>query len=136
MTAARDYTISELASEFDVTTRAIRFYEEKGLLQPRRDGQTRRYDKADRVRLKLILRGKRLGLSLQESKDIITMYEPSGNNVAQIQKLLEKIRAKRAELLRQRQDLELMIHELEDAEQRLGAELDALPRRTTETEAT
>ncbi|WP_156504026.1 MerR family DNA-binding transcriptional regulator, partial [Oleiphilus sp. HI0066] len=70
------YSISELSHEFDITTRTMRFYESEGLLSPKRDGQTRIYAEADRVRLKLILRGKRLGLSLAESKELIDMYKP------------------------------------------------------------
>jgi DNA-binding transcriptional MerR regulator len=76
----RSYSITELATDFDITTRTIRFYEEKGLLNPQRKGQTRIYSAADRIKLKLILRGKRLGLSLEESKDIIEMYQPEHDN--------------------------------------------------------
>ena len=76
----KTYTISELAGEFGVTTRTIRFYEEKGLISPTRAGQKRLYTPADRVRIKLILRGKRIGMTLQECVDFIDMYDPEHNN--------------------------------------------------------
>ncbi|MBT3425869.1 MAG: MerR family DNA-binding transcriptional regulator, partial [Gammaproteobacteria bacterium] len=74
---ATTYSISELSNEFRITPRTLRFYEEKGLLNPTRNGQTRVYNGSDRVRLELILRGKRLGFSLEESCDIINMYDPA-----------------------------------------------------------
>jgi len=110
------YSIGDLASEFDVTTRTIRFYEEKGLLAPRRDGTRRIYSPADRTRLRLILRGKRLGLSLDESAEIIGMYGTPGNNRRQLQRLIEKIREKRADLQQQQRDLETTLNELANAE--------------------
>lgn len=126
------YSISDLASEFDVTTRTIRFYEEKGLLSPRREGHARLFDKADRVRLKLILRGKRLGLSLEDSREIIAMYEPRGSNRAQLQRLIEKIQDKRRDLQRQHDDLNLMLADLAGAEERLQQELaDMSPTKET-----
>ena len=76
----KSYSISELSQEFDVTTRTLRFYEEKGLLAPTRKGQSRIYAARDRARLKLILRGKRLGLTLEESRDIILMYDSTSTN--------------------------------------------------------
>ena len=109
------YSISDLASEFDVTTRTIRFYEEKGLLNPRREGTRRIYTPADRTRLRLILRGKRLGLSLDESAEIIGMYGTPGNNRRQLQVLIEKIQEKRAALQRQQKDLQAMLEELQEA---------------------
>lgn len=115
---SRRYSISELAEEFGITTRAIRFYEEKGLLQPGRNGQSRIYNAADRVKLILILRGKRLGLSLEESRGIIEMYAPDQDNSRQMQKLIDKIREKREQLKAQLDDLNTMMRELEDAETR------------------
>ena len=94
---ARKYSIRELATEFDVTTRTIRFYEEKGLLNPQREGTRRIYSPADRTKLRLILRGKRLGLSLDESAEIILMYGTPGNNRMQLEKLVSKIQEKRVE---------------------------------------
>ena len=106
------YSISDLAREFDVTTRTIRFYEEKGFLSPRRQGQTRIFSPADRVRLKLVLRGKRLGFSLEESRDIINMYEPESANTRQLETLLGRIREKQALLTRQKKEIDVMLGEL------------------------
>lgn len=114
----KSFSISELAKEFGITTRAIRFYEEKGLLQPERNGQARIYSAADHVKLILILRGKRLGLSLEESRDIIEMYAPDQDNSHQLQKLIDKIRDKREQLKEQLNDLKTMMQELEEAEAR------------------
>ena len=118
------YTISELAEEFAVTTRTIRFYEEKNLLTPARSGNSRIYTAADRIKLKLILRGKRLGFTLEESREIIAMYDPARGNVDQLQKLAAGIRAKRLQLEHQLGDLESMIQDLREAEDKC---LDALP---------
>ena len=112
---ARTYSISELSAEFGVTTRTIRFYEEKGLLKPAREGTRRVYSPADRTKLRLILRGKRLGLSLEESADIILMYGSPGSNRKQLERLLERIEERRRELERQRSDLELTLRDLEQA---------------------
>lgn len=117
------YSISELAREFDITTRAIRFYEDKGLLTPARRGQTRVYSPEDRVRLKLILRGKRLGFSLDESRAIIDMYDPAHGNVDQLQRLLEHIEQKRAQLQQQLRDIHSLMSELDEAEARTRAAL-------------
>ncbi len=114
----QDYSIRELAEEFKVTTRTLRFYEEKGLLKPTRIGQTRVYSAADRTRLKLILRGKRLGLSLDESAEIILMYDPIGSNSKQILTLIDKIQDQRLQLEQQKKDLELTLLDLEAAEER------------------
>lgn len=119
------YSISDLADEFDVTTRTIRFYEEKRLLNPAREGTRRVYSPADRTKLRLILRGKRLGLSLNESADIILMYGSEGSNRRQLETLIAKIQEKRAELKRQQADLKAMLRELADAENKCKAALDA-----------
>jgi DNA-binding transcriptional MerR regulator len=111
-------TISELASEFGITTRALRFYEEKGLLSPQRQGQKRLFSAADRVRLDLILRGKRIGLTLEESRDIIEMYEPGQNNSEQLNLLLGKVNQRRTLLQTQLQDIQHMLSELDDVQQR------------------
>jgi DNA-binding transcriptional MerR regulator len=111
-----NYSISDLASEFNVTTRTIRFYEEKGLLDPRREGTRRIYSPADRTKLRLILRGKRLGFSLVESAEIILMYGTPGNNRRQLERLIAKIHEKRVELKRQQSDLKSMLKDLADAE--------------------
>jgi DNA-binding transcriptional MerR regulator len=117
------YSIGNLADEFDVTTRTIRFYEEKGLLNPRRERTRRIYTPADRTKLRLILRGKRLGLSLDESAEIIMMYGTPGNNRRQLEKLIATIQEKRADLKRQQSDLRAMLKELTVAEDKCRAAL-------------
>ncbi len=118
MNSATVYSISELAKEFDITTRTIRFYEDKGLLNPSREGQRRIYSGADRVRLKLILRGRRLGFSIDESKELIELYRPEHNNKEQMQKYLAKIREKQSALAMQLNDIKIIQQELQDAEAR------------------
>ena len=128
------FSISELATEFDITTRAIRFYEEKALLAPQRSGSNRIYSVADRVKLRLILRGKRLGLTLAESRDIIGMYDPAHGNVEQLTKLINRFRDKRRQLEEQLDDLQTMMLDLHDAEQRcLQALAEAEPQGKTES---
>ncbi len=110
------YNISELSREFDVTTRSIRYYEDIGLLSPQRQGQTRIYDSTDRTRLKLILRGKRLGLSLKESREIINMYQPGKNNSRQLKKTIEAINIQKEKLNQQLDDISKLMHDLDLAE--------------------
>lgn len=117
----RTYGISELAREMEVTTRTIRFYEEQGLLAPQRRGQERIYSLRDGVTLKLILRGKRIGFSLIECKELIGMYDPACGNLKQLNSLLEKIAARRQKLGQQMLDIQLMQLELNTAEQRCQA---------------
>ena len=124
------YSISDLASEFDVTTRTIRFYEEKGLLVPRREGTRRIYSPADRTKLRLILRGKRLGFSLDESAEIVLMYGSTGNNRRQLEKLISGIREKQAGLRQQQEDLAVMLADLQDAEKKCLGALDELNRKS------
>ena len=112
--SGQTYTISELAREFGVTTRTIRFYEEKGLVHPHREGQKRLYSPADRVRIKLILRGKRIGMTLQESADVIDMYDPHNNNSAQLHTLLNTVEERRAALERQKKDIDDLLGSLEE----------------------
>lgn len=115
----RTYSIGELARMFEVTPRTIRFYEQEGLLAPQRRGQTRIYREKDRVRLKLTLRGKRLGFSLAEIREVVEMYDamPDGN-ARQLKRLLEILADKRANLERQLEDIRLMQRELDDVESR------------------
>ena len=120
------YSIGDLAAEFGVTTRTIRFYEEKGLLNPGREGTHRVYGPADRTKLRLILRGKRLGLSLEESAEIILMYGTPARNRAQLEKLITKIGEKREALHRQQEDLEAMLKELNEAEAKCRSALSGL----------
>lgn len=121
----QQFNISELAGEFKVTTRAIRFYEEKGLLTPARNGQQRIYNISDRVRLKLILRGKRLGLSLNECRELLDMYDPSHGNVEQLQCLLDKIDDKEEQLQAQLEDIAVMQRDLVDVRKRCQDALQA-----------
>jgi DNA-binding transcriptional MerR regulator len=106
------YTITELAREFDITPRAIRFYEDQGLLTPARAGRARVYSKADRTRLKLTLRGKRLGLSLAEIRELIDMYGGVCNYAPQLQSFLKVLAARRATLEQQREDIEAVLGEI------------------------
>ena len=112
------FSISELSKEFDITTRTIRFYESEGLLHPTRKGQTRIYRDQDRISLKLILRGKRLGFSLAESKELIELYDPETTNKKQLTRFMEKINERRKSLLQQVSDIQIMQHELDEAEKR------------------
>jgi len=128
MTLKQSYGIGELAREFDVTTRTIRFYEDQGLLTPRRRGQTRIYSPADRVALKLILRGKRLGFSLAESGDLIRLYQPTGDNRQQLGALLDKIEEKRLQLQQHRVDIQIMQQDLDAAEERAKQALEQLEK--------
>jgi DNA-binding transcriptional MerR regulator len=106
------FTIGELAREFDLTTRAIRFYEDCGLLSPQRRGRNRVYTLRDRTRLKLTLRGKRLGLTLAEVKELVDMYESPRDTQAQLKKFLNVLGAHRAQLEQQRADLDVTIDEV------------------------
>ncbi|MGB2286761.1 MAG: MerR family transcriptional regulator [Porticoccaceae bacterium] len=111
-----EYSISQLSKEFDVTTRTIRHYEDLGLITPKRRGQTRVYSPADRTRLKLILRGKRLGLSLEDSREIIDMYEPGKTNIEQLKKLINAIQSQRIKLNQQLDDISNLLKDLNQAE--------------------
>lgn len=119
MNPRQTYAIGELAREFDVTTRTIRFYEDEGLLKPERRGTTRIYSPADRVTLILILRGKRLGFTLAESREMIELYDPASGNLTQLERMLDKLAEKRAVLERQLEDIRLLQAEFDVAEQRV-----------------
>jgi len=112
------YSISELAKEFDITTRSIRFYEDQGLLTPQRQGQTRIYSKRDRVRLKLILRGKRLGFSLAETGQLFELYDADKTSVTQLTTMLKLIELKKSELHQQMDDIKVVLMELITVEKR------------------
>lgn len=112
------YSISELAKEFDITTRSIRFYEDQGLLTPQRQGQTRIYSKRDRVRLKLILRGKRLGFSLAETGQLFELYDADKSSVTQLTTMLQLIELKKTELHQQLDDIKVVLMELITVEKR------------------
>jgi DNA-binding transcriptional MerR regulator len=106
------YSISDLAREFDVTPRAIRFYEAEGLLSPVRQGQRRIYSPRDRTRLKLTLRGKRLGLSLSEIREIVDMYDAGRDERPQLEKFLAVLDSHKRQLLQQREDIEAQLSEI------------------------
>ncbi|SFH46081.1 MerR family transcriptional regulator [Modicisalibacter xianhensis] len=126
----RTYTIGELAKLFEVTPRTIRFYEQEGLLEPERRGQTRIYHDKDRVRLKLTLRGKRLGFSLAEIREVIQLYDhaPDGDE-RQLRRMLDILADKRAAMQQQLEDIRILQHELDDVESRCQASLQALTRQ-------
>jgi len=123
--AQHTYSISDLASELDITTRAIRFYEEQGMLHPARRGQERVYNPKDRVALKLILRGKRIGFSLAECKTLIELYDPQAGNQKQLNIMLEMINERRAQLEQQVLDIQQIQLELDAAEARCLAASEA-----------
>lgn len=120
----RTYTIRQLCREFGATARALRFYEDKGLLNPARKGQTRVYDARDRARLKLILRGRRIGFTLQEIQQMLDLYDHKDHNTHQMAVALRRHRAQIEQLRRQREDLDEAIATAEEAcrvmEQKLG----------------
>ena len=110
------YSISDLAREFALTTRAIRFYEDSGLVRPERAGRARVYGERERVRIKLILRGKRLGLSLAEIGELLDLYEVARNERAQLAKFLAILEERRARLLQQKEDIDAVLAEIDGAE--------------------
>ena len=123
------YTVPELAKEFGITPRAIRFYETKGLLEPQRAGNTRIYTKKDRARLIVILRGKRLGFSLAEIREFLDLYDVDTTQISQIQMLVQKVRQRVWDLEDQKQELETVLVELRDIEQQC---VDALTEKGAE----
>ncbi|RDE25000.1 MerR family DNA-binding transcriptional regulator [Motiliproteus coralliicola] len=128
----KTYSISDLSREFEITTRSIRFYEDQGLLEPTRRGQTRVYSKGDRVRLKLIMRGKRLGFSLAEIREIITIYDTSpDSSEIQLNRMLSIIEAKKQALEQQIRDIAMIRIELETTEERCRKALEELHQAPT-----
>jgi len=130
----KTYSISELAKEFDITTRSIRFYEDQGLLTPLRQGQTRIYSKRDRVRLKLILRGKRLGFSLSETGQLFELYDADKSSVTQLTIMLKLIEQKKVELHQQMDDIKVVLMELVTVEKRCRETL--VEAKTSESKLT
>ena len=110
------FSISDLAREFSVTPRTIRFYEDQGLLFPRREGRTRVFTRRDRTRLRLALRGKRLGLSLAEIKGMIDMYDTARDESSQLLRFLSVLEERKAAFLQQREDIEAVLSEIADFE--------------------
>jgi len=109
---AETFGIAELAREFDITTRTVRFYEDKGLLSPKREGQRRVYGPRDRVRLRLIMRGKRLGLSLEEIGELIDLYDVDPSEVTQLRQFIDVIRKRKSVLESQKRDIEESLAEM------------------------
>jgi len=128
------YTIAELAREFDITLRAIRFYEDQGLITPLREGaaRTRVYSARERTRLKLTLRGKRLGLTLSEIRSVVDMYESPKDTVAQMQRLLQVLAQHRERMEQQREDIEAALAEI-SAQERECQRLLAAQRKVSKT---
>jgi DNA-binding transcriptional MerR regulator len=110
------YSISDLAKEFALTTRAIRFYEDEGLLAPRRSGRSRIYGERERVRIKLVLRGKRLGLSLSQIRELLDLYESTHSERPQLIKFLEVLAARRAMIIQQQEDIAVVLAEIDSLE--------------------
>lgn len=139
---AATFTISDLSREFGVTTRTIRHYEDEGLLNPRREGMSRLFSNRDRVRLKLALRGKRLGFSLAEIRELFDLYDLGLDEERQLREFLSKLERRRVMLEQQREDIEVMLNEITffesqcrklladkggNGDERLKAELPAAP---------
>jgi len=122
----RTFAIRQLCQEFKVTPRALRFYEDKGLLSPARDGMNRVYNHRDRVRLQLILQGKRVGFSLNEIREILDLYDHNDGGAAQMARSLRKFRERILALKAQREDIEGAIQALEDGCVRLERQLSDL----------
>lgn len=112
------FSITALAQELDITTRTIRFYEDRGLLRPARRGQQRIYSRADRTRLKLVLRGKRLGWPLDDIREMIELYDTPDGEKRQLEVMINKIEQSRSTLLQQRDDIELALREFDEIEAR------------------
>lgn len=119
--------IGEIAREFGVTLRTLRFYEDKGLLHPGREGTTRLYSRRDRARLKLILLGRRVGFSLREVKQLIDLYDPAGSNARQLRIALDKSEKQLSRLHKQRQNIDEAIGELSELIVKLRHDLAKIP---------
>ena len=124
----KTYSISDLHKEFEVTPRAIRFYEDQGLLAPAREGNRRIYDERDRVRLRLILRGKRLGFSLSEIGEMFELYDSDPGEIGQLNFLIDKIHERRAILEQQRRDIDAVLEEMARVERRATEAIAELKR--------
>lgn len=124
----KTFSIGELAKQFDITPRSIRFYEEQNLISPDRKGQTRVYHVKDKVRLKLILRGKRLGFSLAEISKLFELYDTNPNSAVQLETMLRLTETKRSALQQQLNDIEMLLNELDEVESRCQEELNELKR--------
>ncbi len=121
------FSISDLAREFALTTRAIRFYEDEGLLAPRRSGRSRVYGERERVRIKLILRGKRLGLTLSEIRELLDLYAATRSERPQLVKFLQVLSERRAMLKQQREDIAIVLEEIDALERQCRKRLRRAP---------
>ncbi|TDQ64116.1 DNA-binding transcriptional MerR regulator [Maritalea mobilis] len=119
------YTIGDLADFFGLTHRALRFYEDKGMLKPKRVGQKRLYSKKDRTKLRLILNGKQIGMTIREIQDFLESYELRDGNERQMREALNKIRSQRLLLKQRRESIEMSLAELERVEQIIAGMVDA-----------
>ncbi len=135
LSPTRTYSIAELADEFDITPRAIRFYEDVGLLEPARAGRNRVYAQRDRTRLKLTLRGKRLGLTLQEIKQLVDMYDSPADNAAQLNAFLGVLGEHRRLLEQQMEDIHITLEEIGQHEARCRSLLGPRPKARKEKTA-
>lgn len=122
------YTISELAKEFEITTRAIRHYEDEGLLSPRREGTSRLFSSRDRARLKIALRGKRLGFSLAELRELFDLYDNARDERGQLERLLSQLERHRRALEQRSEDIGVMLAEFEFFETQCRRTLAALDK--------
>ena len=129
MAREQTFTITELAREFSLTPRAIRYYEDQGLISPERAGQNRVYSKRDRTRLKLTLRGRRLGLSIAEIRELIDLYDVGRDERTQLSKFLDALARRRAALEQQREDIQAVLAEIDSLEQRAHELLAGSPKR-------
>ena len=123
MSPVKTYSISDLSRHFDVTPRAIRFYEDQGLLSPERINAQRVYNDGDFIRLKLILRGKRIGFSLAELTQTISLYDTQPDSKAQLRYVLETIDSHREELLERKQDIQTPLADMDDVQARIREQL-------------
>lgn len=128
MSSHQQHSISELAKHFDVTPRTIRFYEDQGLLTPKRVNNQRRYNERDFVRLKLILRGKRIGFSLAELKETISLYDTQPDEKAQLQYVLQTIKTHREALMLRKEDIETTLSDMDDVDIRVREQLELLTK--------
>ncbi len=129
--ASRSWTIAQVAEEFGITHRTVRYYEDLGLISPERRGTTRVFHPRDRIRLQLVLRGKRLGFPLDEIRTIVDMYDETPGEAGQLQYLLGQIDDRRAELEERKRDVEAALAELAELERRCQDDLSALVPRAT-----
>ncbi len=127
---SKTYTISDLAKEFDITTRTIRFYEIEGLLMPTRDGRNRLYSQRDHTRLKLILRGKRLGFSLEEIREMFALYDSAPGEQAQLTHILGKVESRKNLMKQQLEDIQLSLHELKEFENQCRLRLREMDKKS------